>query len=495
MLNCFAITVAQNSAGSHNELHRPQIHFSPLAHWINDPNGMIYFKGTYHLFYQYYPDGTVWGPMHWGHATSTDLFHWKQLPIALFPDSLGYIFSGSAVADSNNTSGFGRNGRIPLVAIFTQHDPKGEKEGATNFQNQSIAYSLDDGKTWVKYNQNPVLKNPGIKDFRDPKVSWYAPAKKWIMTLATLDHITFFESKDLKQWSQISEFGKTIGAHGGVWECPDLFPINYEGKSLWVLIININPGAINGGSGTQYFIGSFDGKVFTPFETDTRWLDYGPDDYAGVTWSNTGKRHIFLGWMGNWLYANKVPTDPWRGAMTIPRELKIEKINRKYSLTSLPLKSITSLSKETLSLINIKTSNFDLSSKIKDIKVPFQLDITTGAVQDFRIKFSNSVGEELVVGFDKALNQFFIDRSNSGDISFDKNFANKSFAPRLSNEKNISLKIIADNSSLELFADNGSTVMTCIFFPHKNLDIVHINSADVLLIKKLKYTAFGSIFK
>ncbi len=283
-------TVKKLHAQTYSDPYRPQIHFSPKEHWMNDPNGMVFYKGVYHLFFQYYPDSTVWGPMHWGHATSKDLVHWKQQPIALYPDSLGYIFSGSAVIDQQNTSGFGKNGHPPMVAIFTHHDPKGEKEGRNNFQNQSLAYSLDEGKTWTKYAGNPVLKNPGIKDFRDPKVRWYEEGKKWIMTLATLDRIDFYSSKNLKTWTKESEFGKDLGAHGGVWECPDLFPMNYKGKTVWILIVNINPGGPNGGSATQYFTGDFDGKTFIPYQTDTRWLDYGPDEYAGITWSNTGNR-------------------------------------------------------------------------------------------------------------------------------------------------------------------------------------------------------------
>ena len=270
-LNQFA--KAQKATGQYHEQYRPQLHFSPKAHWTNDPNGMIYFKGTYHLFFQYYPGGTTWGPMHWGHATSKDLVHWKEQPIALYPDSLGYIFSGSAVADSNNTSGFGKNGKIPLVAIFTHHDPKGEKAGKDDFQNESLAYSLDNGETWTKYAGNPVLKNSGIRDFRDPKVMWYVKEKKWVMTLATKDHITFYSSPDLKNWKKESEFGKEAGAHGGVWECPDLFPLSLNGKSYWVLIVNLNPGGPNGGSATQYFIGQFDGKSFTAIDNKTNLLD------------------------------------------------------------------------------------------------------------------------------------------------------------------------------------------------------------------------------
>src|SRR5687767_9219061 len=318
------------SADYYTEPHRPQIHFSPAEKWMNDPNGMVYYDNTYHLFYQYHPFSTKWGPMHWGHATSKDLAHWQHQPIALYPDSLGTIFSGSAVADVNNTSGFGKDGKVPLVAIFTHHDEKGEKAGRNNFQQQSIAYSLDYGKTWTKYEGNPVVTNPGIRDFRDPKVFWYEEGRKWIMTLATLDHITFYSSPDLKTWKKESVFGKEVGAHGGVWECPDLFPITHNGQKVWILVVNLNPGGPNGGSASQYFTGQFNGTDFTPYQTDTRWLDYGPDEYAGVTWSNTGERKIFLGWMSNWQYADRVPTEKWRSAMTIPRDLGLEKIGEKY---------------------------------------------------------------------------------------------------------------------------------------------------------------------
>src|SRR5688500_16498045 len=267
---------------TYNEPHRLQMHFSPKSKWMNDPNGMVYLNGVYHFFYQHYPDSNIWGPMHWGHATSKDLVHWEHQPIALYPDSLGYIFSGSAVLDANNTSGFGKDGKAPLVAIFTHHNAKEEKTGSSTFQNQSIAYSLDEGKTWTKYAGNPVLKNPGIKDFRDPKVSWHEESKKWVMILAVLDHVELYNSSDLKSWTKLSEFGKDFGAHGGVWECPDLFQLNIEGetKQKWVMLVSLNPGGPNVGSGTQYFVGEFDGKTFTSDtgKSQIKWIDWGQDN-------------------------------------------------------------------------------------------------------------------------------------------------------------------------------------------------------------------------
>ena len=283
LLLCCTTALQAQQPDTSDTRYRPLLHFTPKANWMNDPNGMVYYKGTYHLFYQYYPDGNVWGPMHWGHATSTNLVKWKHQPVALYPDSLGMIFSGSAVVDKNNTSGFGTVAKPPLVAIFTQHNEAARLKGAKDFQNQSIAYSLDEGKTWIKYANNPVLRSPGLFDFRDPKVSWNTAANKWIMTLAVFDRVHFYSSPDLKNWTKESEFGENAEAHGGVWECPDLFPMKHEGKEIWVLLVSMNPGGPNSGSATQYFIGDFDGKTFHPYSTETKWIDYGPDNYAGVT--------------------------------------------------------------------------------------------------------------------------------------------------------------------------------------------------------------------
>lgn len=486
---------AQTPDKPYQEPYRPQLHFSPKEHWTNDPNGMVYFKGTYHLFFQYYPDGTTWGPMHWGHATSKDLMHWKELPIALYPDSLGYIFSGSAVVDYNNTSGFGKNGKIPLVAIFTHHDPKGEKAGNDNYQNESLAYSLDEGSTWTKYSANPVLKNPGIKDFRDPKVMWYAKEKKWVMTLATKDHITFYSSPNLKDWKKESEFGKETGAHGGVWECPDLFPLKLSGKTYWVLIVNLNPGGPNGGSATQYFIGQFDGNKFTPTDTRTRWLDYGPDEYAGITWSNTGSRKIFLGWMSNWQYANEVPTKKWRNAMTIPRELRLVNEHGNIIIASMPVAEINALKAKAVTVKNVKVSkSIDLGHRIGKINGRYELKLNTNELKSFGLVLSNDANEKVIIGYDKTSAQYFIDRTQSGDISFNKDFSRRHFAPRFSTGKASKFTIIVDASSVELFADGGLTVMTSIFFPAKPYSKIEIVCDSKLIVDQLTYIPLRSIW-
>ena len=441
---------------TNESLYRPAFHFTPKQGWMNDPNGMIFLNGQYHLFFQHYPDSTVWGPMHWGHATSSDLVQWKEQPIALYPDSIGMIFSGSAVLDKNNTSGLGRGGIAPLVAIFTQHYMPGEKDGRTDFQNQSIAYSLDEGKTWTKYAGNPVLKTPNLKDFRDPKVIWYAPTQKWIMSLAVADHVEFYSSPNLINWTKESEIGKNLFAHGGVWECPDLLPINKNGETIWVLLVSMNPGGPNGGSATQYIVGDFDGHVFKPFSADIKWMDYGPDNYAGVTFSNVGDRKILIGWMSNWNYANLVPTEKWRSAMTVPRELSLIEQNNKnansndFLLVSSPVKEFMNAFTEIISKENV---------------IPNRIDIKAIKAMDFEIILSNTSNEKLIIGYDAVKRQYFIDRTKAGIANFNEGFATVAVAPRLSGGIYLNWSILIDKTSIELFADGGRNVMTALFFP------------------------------
>lgn len=438
---------------TNENLYRPLFHFTPAKGWMNDPNGMIYLNGQHHLFFQHYPDGTVWGPMHWGHATSSDLVQWKEQPIALYPDSIGMIFSGSAVLDKNNTSGLGRSGIAPLVAIYTQHNMPGEKAGRTDFQNQSIAYSLDEGKTWTKYAGNPVLKTPNLKDFRDPKVIWHEPTQKWIMNLAVADHVEFYSSPNLINWTKESEIGKNLFAHGGVWECPDLLSFNHFGKTIWVLLVSMNPVGPNGGSATQYIVGDFDGHEFKPYTTDIKWMDYGPDNYAGVTFSNLGDRKILIGWMSNWNYANVVPTEKWRSAMTVPRELSLVKQasnSNQFLLVSTPVKELKNAFVQIVSKENVIPNRID----IKDIKATH-----------FEIILSNTYNEKLIVGYHADKKQFYIDRTNAGVSNFNPGFAAVAVAPRLSFTMNMDLSILLDKTSIELFADGGRTVMTALFFP------------------------------
>lgn len=493
----YTIALHQVKAQStdYHEQYRPQVHFSPKEKWMNDPNGMVYDKGIYHLFYQFYPNGTTWGPMHWGHAESKDMVHWQQKPIALYPDSLGFIFSGSAVVDVNNTSGFGKNGQVPLVAIFTSHDPKGEKAGKDNFQNESLAYSLDNGNTWTKYNGNPVLKNPGIRDFRDPKVMWFEASKKWVMTLATKDRVTFFSSFNLKDWKKESEFGDQVGAHSGVWECPDLFPLTFKGKTYWVLLVSVNPGGPNGGSGTQYFVGQFNGNIFSPVGTATKWIDFGPDDYAGITWSNTGDRKIFLGWMSNWMYANEVPTVKWRNAMTIPRELNLKEVNGQILLASKPIKELNSIQASPKFVKNIKVDSIvNLTNQLGKLPEQYMFKLNTEGIKSYKILLSNTAGQRLVIGFDKENNRYYIDRRASGQTSFNKGFAGIHYAPRLSVTKNSDLTLIVDASAVELFGDEGLSVMTSVFFPDKPFTYLQMQSKG-MVFTDLEMRPLKSIWK
>jgi fructan beta-fructosidase len=464
---------------------RPAYHFTPAAHWMNDPNGMVYYQGTYHLFFQYYPGGMTWGPMHWGHATSPDMLRWQEQPVALAPDSLGYIFSGSAVVDTRNTSGFGQGGQVPLVAMFTYANPKLEKTDPAHAQYQGLAYSLDAGKTWTKYAHNPVLQSPGIPDFRDPKVSWNEQTGKWLLTLATRDRITFYSSPNFKDWTKESEFGEQLGAHGGVWECPDLFPLTLNGKTQWVLLVNINPGGPNGGSATQYFVGQFDGHHFTPQDEQTRWADYGPDEYAGVTFANTGPRRIFLGWMSNWEYANQVPTSPWRSAMTIPRELGLRQQGAKMLLTMTPVRELSKLATTPTVLKNVAVkAPVDLTR----LRVPsgkFRLDLKTNQLAGFELVLANTAGEELVLGFDQGQNQYFIDRSKAGQTSFNPKFAARHAAPRLTTAAATGLTLYFDAASVELFADHGLTTMTEIFFPSKPFTSIRLRSTQGIVFQEI----------
>lgn len=315
------------------------------------------------------------------------------------------------------------------------------------------------------------------------------------MSLAVLDRIHFYSSPDLKDWTMLSDFGKEVGAHGGVWECPDLFALEYNGETIWVLLVSINPGGPNGGSATQYFTGRFDGKIFTPFDTVTRWLDYGPDNYAGVTWFNTGKRKIFLGWMGNWQYAQVVPTEKWRSAMTVPRDLTIENVGEKYLVRSNPVPELDVLSSSTVKLENINANDFNLTEKTGKLTGPARLSLQGSQLAGLNITLSNEQGQKVVIGYDENKKEFFMDRRASGNTDFEKGFAAWHTAPRVSDKQNLDITLIIDLASVELFADNGLTAMTQVFFPDSPFTTITFQSPENLLIQTVNFSHLDSMYE
>lgn len=474
------MTSIMNTEIKNLEQYRPNFHFTPKANWMNDPNGLVYYKGTYHLFYQYYPDSTVWGPMHWGHAVSKNLLHWEHKPVALYPDSLGYIFSGSAVIDENNTAGFGKDA---MVAIYTYHDPIKEKAGAIDFQTQGIAYSNDEGETWTKYDKNPVLKNPGIKDFRDPKVFWNEEKLTWQLVLVAKDHVQIYDSGNLKDWKKISEFRFNDNPPLGVWECPDLFKLNVEGsdEQKWVLIISHGEGAPNGGSGTRYFIGDYDGTTFTTNQKASLWIDYGTDNYAGITYNNEpNNKRIFIGWMSNWGYATVTPTETWRSAMTLPRELSIYKQNNHYYLKSKLIHGFDTLTNMVPE--NEISGTLPYSVYYENLQQS-EINFDAVIIDSLQITISNSKAEKYMITYNKASGIFSTDRAHSGKVDFNEKYVKSAFQTMTIGTKNqLSIKIVLDTSSAEIFLNNGEFVMTNQMFPNENYTNFQILQSDGLQI-------------
>ena len=444
-LLAFAWTSCSTQPAHHatDEPFRSVYHHSPAQNWMNDPNGMFYDDAAqlWHLYYQHNPNGTTWGPMHWAHATSADLIHWEQHPIALAPDSLGTIFSGSAVIDRNNTAGFGENA---IVAIFTQSEVCG--------QHQSIAYSTDGGMTFTKYEGNPVLKGD-IADFRDPKVCWDEQTNRWLMTLACQQEIRFYSSTNLKEWQYESSFGVGYGAHGGVWECPEL--LNFGDQ--YVLLVSLNPGGIYGGSATQYFVGNWDGhefKVQSDQEQgtkETKWLDYGKDNYSTFTWHNAPDgRIVSMGWMSNWQYAERVPTVAFRSQNTIARDLSLYRDDAGATrIRVVP-------SPESMAIKGKKTKQLGDAAIV-------ELELNGDAV----ITLSNDQGEKVTMTLDVAAQTFSMDRTASGDCSFSPDFAAVTTAPLFIKQDAYKVILFIDHCSIEAFDANGYWAMTNLVFPTK----------------------------
>lgn len=448
---------------SNREIYRPVYHHTPAYGWMNDPNGMFYRDGVYHLYFQYNPYGSMWANMTWGHSTSRDLVHWTYEGTSIVPDAWGAIFSGSCVVDHENTAGFGKGA---VVAFYTsaKSTPWGD------VQSQSMAYSLDNGKTFTKYEGNPILTS-SERDFRDPKVFWYAPGKHWVMMLAVGQHMEIYSSVNLKDWKKESEFGAMQGAHGGVWECPDLVEIPVEGtrQKKWVLICNLNPGGPFGGSAAQYFVGSFDGKTFVnESPTLTKWMDWGKDNYATVTWNNAPDgRCVALGWMSNWQYANNVPTRQYRSANTIARDLTLYRVGEELYLKSTPSPEVKKARAEKVSKPSFNVAGeYEVASLLDDNKGAYEVELVIQNQGASKIAFCllNEKGEKVSMYYDLARRQFVMDRSESGTVDFSKDFPAVTVAPA-DTDKELTLRLFVDRSSIEAFGEDGKFVMTNLVFP------------------------------
>ena len=511
---------------TNTDYYRPSYHFTPLYGWMNDPNGMVYKDGEYHLYFQYNPYGSKWGNMHWGHAVSKDLVHWEHLDPAIARDPVGHIFSGSSVVDKKNTAGFGKNA---IIAIYTNNSVNHDEV-------QCIAYSNDNGRTFTKYEGNPVLTPfDGLKDFRDPKVFWYEKGKCWYMIVSADKETRFYKSKNLKKWTYVSAFGKGMGQQPCQYECPDFFqlPVNGDKKKMkWVMTMNINPGCWFGGSATEYFVGDFDGKNFTcPDAHDVKWLDWGKDHYATVTFSNTDDRVLGITWMSNWQYANLTPFKQNRGANGLPRELKLYENNGKYYVSENVAPEVYALRKDTKSLPDASVADAkDLKGVAANMEGVFEIeaDVTPDANGIAGIEISNNKRERTMIYFDMKQGKVVMDRTESGltdfgkqsvphdiELAWDKQLAAEGKEPaRITNsinykndfalatwaplslcedgKKTYHVDIFVDKSSVELFVDGGRIAMTNLVFPvapYENLKLY--TQGGKAEFKNLKVHKFG----
>ena len=482
---CKEMKLSDTFDTGNREKFRPTYHFSPLYGWMNDPNGMVYKDGEYHLFYQHNPYGSKWGNMHWGHAISKDLINWEHRPDAITPDALGTIFSGSAVVDTDNTAGFGAGA---IVAIYTQNSDR---------QVQSIAYSTDNGRSFTKYENNPVLTSDA-RDFRDPKVFWHKETQRWIMLLAVGQEMQIFSSSNLKDWAFESSFGEGQGAHGGVWECPDLFelPVDGTNEKKWVLLCNLNPGGPFGGSATQYFVGTFNGKEFVnESPSKTKWMDWGKDHYATVTWSDApDNRRIAIAWMSNWQYANDVPTSQYRSPNSVPRDLGLFTVDGETYLQSAPSPELLALrdasKKRSFKVNGTRTIKEMIPGNDGAYEIELTIENQHADVIGFRLY--NDKGEEVDMQYDMKEKKFSMDRRKSGEVSFNENFPMLTWTAIESGKDELKLRLFVDKSSVEAFGDGGRFVMTNQVFPsepYTHIDFYSKGGAykvDSFVIYKLK---------
>lgn len=492
-----ATTFAQYKDGfNYKEKFRPQYHFTPQKNWMNDPNGLVYVNGEYHLFYQHNPFGNRWGHMSWGHAVSRDLVKWKHLPVAIPEKDSVAIFSGSAVIDKNNTSGFAtKAGQQPMVAIYTAHIIKDPSKPDDYRQEQHMAYSLDNGRTFTKYEGNPIHNN-GMKDYRDPKVFWHEPTRKWIM-LVVKPHehiIDFYQSSNLKEWNKVGEFGNE-GDFSEIWECSDLLEMKVEGtnEKKWVLINSQQ-------YGVQYFVGTFDGKTFKNDNDKSTVLrqDYGPDYYAAITYNNLpeGQAPIMVGWMNNWKYANDIPTDPWKSAMAVPREMYLRKIDGKYLLFQQPVKALEKQRGKQTYLSNIQVE----STKpllLNGRSYEFNIDWQPGNITNSGVTVFSSSNKGLKIGYDAVKKLLYIDRSAISDDSFYKDFTKNSRyeTPITLRNGTLNLRILVDHSVVEVFANNGEKVMSIQAFPGEQYEGINLFTENApTTFRKVEFYPLRSVW-
>lgn len=492
------INLADTFNVENTDYYRPVYHHTPLYGWMNDANGLVYKDGEYHLYFQYNPYGSKWGNMHWGHSVSRDLVHWEHLAPAIARDTLGHIFSGSTVVDRFNSAGYGKDA---IIAFYTSaSDERG--------QVQSMAYSLDNGRTYTKYEKNPILTPfDGLKDFRDPKVFWYEPAGKWYMIVSADKNMRFYSSENLKDWTYLSQFGEGYGVQPNQFECPDFVQLPVDGDKnnmKWVMIVNINPGCKFGGSATEYFIGEFDGKEFR-CDNDrqtTKWLDFGKDHYATVCFSNTGDRTIAVPWMSNWQYANLTPIRQYRGANALPRELALYTKDGDIYMSANAVEETRMLRKETKSFDDLKGGK-DFDDIVSENMGAFEIemDITPCDAEMAGFDITNSKGEKVRIYLDMKAGKIVMDRTESGltefgekaephfkenherrkteSVNYINDFALGTWAPlSLCEGKTYHLDVFVDKCSVEIFVDGGRIAMTNLVFPTEVYNSLRLYSDD-----------------
>ncbi|MCA9266217.1 MAG: glycoside hydrolase family 32 protein [Planctomycetales bacterium] len=468
-----------------NEPLRPQFHFTPEINWMNDPNGLVFHDGEYHLFHQYNPAGNVWGHMSWGHAVSRDLVHWQHLPLAI-PEADGVMaFSGCCVVDHHNSSGFGVGANPPMVAVYTGH--------GHGKQAQCLAYSNDNGRTWTKFADNPVL-DVGKPDFRDPKVFWHEPTKRWVMvvSLAVEKVLVFYGSDDLKSWRELSRFGPAGAINKLNWECPDLFELPVEGEAdqkLWVLEVDMGNGAIAGGSGGEYFVGTFDGERFKTMQK-AQWVDFGRDFYAPISWGNLPEadgRRIWISWFNNWETC-LIPTTPWRSCMSIPRSMSLRKMAfnseepETYVLVQEPVRELQTLRTRTRTLDTTKPSwpptTVTEPDELNDLTLELEAVLKPGDARSVGFRIRTGENEFTEIAYDRNDSGVYVDRTKSGIVDFHDAFAGRHIAPARTIQGEISLRIFVDRSTIEVFVNGGEAVISDRFFPTSRQATVEIFSGD-----------------